>query len=499
MLLCPFAIFGQEINNNSSKNDDVISNFLLLSSKQLYYIAEDYYKTNSYDSAIICYNLLIKTIPPNSDYEQQKVLMNSYNRLAIIFCSKSDYRTAYDYFIRALSICEKNNLDTEKSNIYANIGVVYSSFKQYDFAKQYFLSALDLCKDSMMIINMLNNLGFNEMLLGRLDSAYYYLNKAYLISKRHNDFSLQLMLNNFATLFQKEKQYDSAFYYYHSSLYYSRLNNDIRVEAGILSDLGKFLFEIDLLDSALFYIDLSNKIASENKFLETMATNFLTLSEIEKSKKRYEKSLNHHITYTNLKDSIYNAEIFGDINQMQSMYEISKKNEQIEELVIDLKVKERTIHQQKIIRHIIIYVFLFLCCIFIYILFLHKKIRKFQKKLQLHDERNELKSKILNIIEDKSIICDPDFSINKLAELAQSNRNYVSEVINNSYNQNFRSLLNTYRIREAQQLFSKQDTSKFTIDTVANLVGYKSPKSFYDAFKRVTGITPSTYLKSIQE
>jgi YesN/AraC family two-component response regulator len=86
-----------------------------------------------------------------------------------------------------------------------------------------------------------------------------------------------------------------------------------------------------------------------------------------------------------------------------------------------------------------------------------------------------------------------------LAELVESNQAYVSQVINNTLKKNFRSLLNTYRIPEAQRLLSTPDAAKYTIESIAYQVGFKSRTAFREAFKEITGVSPNYYLKSAQK
>jgi len=107
--------------------------------------------------------------------------------------------------------------------------------------------------------------------------------------------------------------------------------------------------------------------------------------------------------------------------------------------------------------------------------------------------------KILTLMEDSSIFCAPDFSVDKLAELVQSNQKYISQVINNVLKKNFRSFLNSYRIREAQLIFSEPDVKRYTIESVALRVGFKSRNAFREAFKEITGVSPNFYLNSMQE
>jgi len=524
LFLCSLNLFGQETEKSSQKSD-IIENFIRLSTQELFDTANYYLKRYSFDTALICYNLTINAIPKNADIEQQKKLVEAYNKLANIYFFISDYRMAYDLSIKRLLICEKYNFVDEKLQTFINIGVVYTSVKQYDIAKQYYLNALELCNDSNKIILILNNLGANEMEIGNNENAIYYINKSMQISKRHNDAYLHLILNNIASYYQKKKQYDSAFHYFRLSLDHTLINNNIEVEVNNLSDLGKLFFEVNKIDSALHYINLSNKIAMENKFLRILSDNYRTLSKIEKSKGRFENSLHLHETYTNLKDSIFNAGVFGSINLLQRQYEVSKTNQQIEELVIEKQLKENIIRYQNIILYIIISVSLLMGFALFLIISKNKKLKKAynilvdknieivelqenpsdvnekkNKKSALNDDsQNELLSNILNIMENIEIICDADFTVDKLAKLVKSNQLYVSTAINEGLKMNFRSLLNKYRIKEAQRLLSNNETHKYTIEFIASKIGYKSPNTFREAFNDVTGVNPYFYLKSMKK
>jgi len=375
LFLCSLTIFGQE-ENKTSQDDDIIRSMMRLSTQQLYDTASYYYKNNSFDTAVICYNLLVNAIPQNADIEQQKILLNSYRRLGVMYSSLSDYRMAYNYFVKHLLICEKYNFIKEKSLVYVDLGVIYYHINQYDMAEQYFYKTLELSSDSAIIGLVLSNLAGVRLNSGITDIVPYYLNRSISISKQYEGKYLKSMYNNLGTYYQQEKLYDSAFYYFRLSYELAKKENDIIVEVGNLSDIGKLYFELNKIDSAIFYIDSSNKKALENNFLTVLAENYLTLSKIEKSKRKYENALNHYITYTNLRDSINNASVYGSINLIQRQYEVSKTNQQIEELEIDRQIKENTIRYQRIIMNIVFIVSLLMGSVLIIIIIQNKRLRK---------------------------------------------------------------------------------------------------------------------------
>jgi len=514
--LCPVILFGQPLINNTSQNNDVFESIGRLSPWQLLDTADYYYGKNKYDTALICYNLLINTSLKGADMELQKRMIKAYVNMAVIYCLMCNYQTGYEYLIKALHLLEKTNHFSELSRIYINIGTIYLKFNKLDLTKQYYSKAMELPQDSAHYVLLLNNIGALEMKNENIDSAHYYFNKSLQISKRHNNIHLPTILNAIAYTNQKRNLYDSAFYYYRLSLEEAKKNNKAEGEVKALSYLGGLFFEVGKLDSAAFYIDLSNSMAAKSSSPDVVAENYLTLSKIEESKGNTKKAFNYFKKHASLRDSVLNVKIFGDINQHQRLYEISKTNQQIEELTIDRQVKEKTIHYQKTIQKIIFVTFLLLAIVLAIIIRQNKKLKtaykvlvnknveiiknqgKNEKGSLMEKSQKELLIRILAIMEDTSIICSTDFSIEKLSELTNSNQKYISMAINDSLKKNFRTFLNEYRIREAQRLFALPDTSNYTIEYVAHHVGFKSRSNFSDVFKDITGVSPNFYAKSLR-
>ena len=107
---------------------------------------------------------------------------------------------------------------------------------------------------------------------------------------------------------------------------------------------------------------------------------------------------------------------------------------------------------------------------------------------------------IAKVMDDSSIISDPDFSLQALATRVDSNTKYVSWAINATYGKNFKTYLNEYRIREAaRRLADPQRYGNPTMATLAEQLGYKSPTSLTQAFKRIFGMTPAAYQKLVNE
>ena len=509
---------AQNQTDKSLQNHELIASLMKLSFQKLCDTADYYLNASSYDTAMICYTLLVNTPVKKNTIEQQKRMGEIYNKRSVIYYYMCDYSNSFECLIKALKFCEKSSYDDYLSKIYTNLGNIYYHFSKPE-AKWYYQKALNYPQDSTSIAVLLNNLGAVELEMENLDSAAYFLNKSLKINKKQSKL-LPNIWNNMASFYQKKQLYDSALYYFHLSLDFARKNNHIPIEIENLTELGKLFFEMNNKDSALFYIKSSNIIAKENNLLRILADNYLIMSEIEEGKGNIKKALEYYKMYANMKDSIFNTENLVDMNQLRRLYESSQTNQQIEQLVIDKHIKDRTIHFQKMIWIVTLCVLLFVTFVLLIMIIqkkrldkayqalveknveimdIHKKYPEKQQKMALaNDMQEDLIEKIVNIMEDTAIICDPAFTIDKLATMTQSNHTYVSQVINTTFKKNFRSFLNSYRIREAQLLFSSPNAAKYTIEAVSLHVGFKSRSAFRDAFKEITGVSPVFYLRSIQ-
>ncbi len=107
--------------------------------------------------------------------------------------------------------------------------------------------------------------------------------------------------------------------------------------------------------------------------------------------------------------------------------------------------------------------------------------------------------KLLLHLENDRIYRDPELTLGKLATVMGTNTTYLSAIINSHFATNFKSLVHKYRIDEARQLLVSGDFDYYSIDGIAREVGYRSRSVFYQAFKQVTGVTPSVYIENYRK
>lgn len=90
---------------------------------------------------------------------------------------------------------------------------------------------------------------------------------------------------------------------------------------------------------------------------------------------------------------------------------------------------------------------------------------------------------------------NPDLTIEEIARVLNSNRTYVSKLVNIYYGMPFRDYLNALRMDYAKQLMT--DEPDAGLDYIAAKSGFQSSTQFIRKFREVEGVTPTVW-KTLQ-
>jgi AraC-like DNA-binding protein len=108
----------------------------------------------------------------------------------------------------------------------------------------------------------------------------------------------------------------------------------------------------------------------------------------------------------------------------------------------------------------------------------------------------EIKTQLNDLIAKEELYLDSDLNLGKLAKKLNISTHQLSYVINNGFNQNFYGFINKYRVEKAQKLLAGKALDKFSIIGIAYESGFNSKTAFNTTFKKITGLTPSEFIKS---
>lgn len=119
-------------------------------------------------------------------------------------------------------------------------------------------------------------------------------------------------------------------------------------------------------------------------------------------------------------------------------------------------------------------------------------------KSGLKEERAaDIKQLLAKLMEEKKLFLDENISLPQLAEKLDIHPNYLSQVINERFQKNFYDFINSYRIEEFKRLIAIGKNKNKTFFALALDCGFNSKASFNNSFKKITGITPSEFVKSL--
>jgi AraC-like DNA-binding protein len=122
---------------------------------------------------------------------------------------------------------------------------------------------------------------------------------------------------------------------------------------------------------------------------------------------------------------------------------------------------------------------------------------KYKKSGLTKSFSEELKDQLLNLLEIEKVYKQNDLNLNGLAEILGTNRHNTSQIINEHFEMSFFELINKFRIDEAVRMIHDEKFRGLNIIEIAYEVGYNNKVTFNKSFKKAHSVTPSQYIKSL--
>lgn len=116
-------------------------------------------------------------------------------------------------------------------------------------------------------------------------------------------------------------------------------------------------------------------------------------------------------------------------------------------------------------------------------------------------EHREIMDKLEQHLQRTRIFTDADLNMDKLAGSVGISKYHLSEALNSYASKSFYQFINEMRIERAiqQMQFMSSKALPVNVLTLAFDCGFKAKSSFNQYFKKITGLTPTAYLRSVAE
>lgn len=436
------------------------------------------------------------------------------------------YIEALDFYTSAVKQAEKEKNEDIRLASIGNIGNVYAHFKDYEQALHYYhitFNEAEKSGKSVICRKSVYNIIGCLCLLGKPKEARKYLKLLGNIPSDNSVTDHFMLLQNQATIAEAEENYRTALALNqkaHDMAEAHQMGHNYLCTTMVsigedYTKIGDYTAAIQVMHSVL---DISNKQGlSEMRYKALKG-----LSEAHKLKGNADSAAVYLNLATVLSDSLYNQQRFNNAKNKLFEYEAEMTRQEITSL------NSRINYLFWIIAAILLLVVIIVS---VTIIILRQKrslsvayrvlVEKNDEELRRNERKNkevdesyaqtdnqlmpqeqarQLLERINEVMEASKAIYDADFSLTVLAKMVDSNTKYVSWVINDTYQKNFKSYLNEYRIREASRMLTDpQQYGNLTTQAIGEMVGYKSHASFIEAFKKNLGMTPATYQKLSKE
>ncbi len=356
-----------------------------------------------------------------------------------------------------------------------------------------------------------------------------------------------------SSIYLEEQEKDSALVYLEKGLKHVLTTDDIFTTAGFYSSLGTIYLDSKNYEKAYENLSKGKALGTKLGNHYTNSENIYNLAKYYYEIGNYEKSLtelNGIIDFYKekneldfVKPHVYNLlaknhKELGDFevaNKYFEQYVLTYKNSQSSTKEVSAIMQEKELFdleneknkQQGILQYLILFSLMIALVLLFFLLRFYKlkkknelKFQELLKKLASQNKEGPIDTKDLTLeekntsdisseivaqildglqkLEVQEYYLKQDCNAYNMAKKIKTNTSYLSKVINAEYQKNFNTYINDLRINYSIVRL-KNDTKfrSFSIQSIAEELGYKSADSFSKYFKLHTGLNPSFYIKQL--
>lgn len=460
---------------------------------------------------------LINEVLPQAEHPLFKATLHSFR--GGIYMDQGSYDKAAKEYYNALRIYKEINSKINIITTYNRLGLLNYTIKNYPKALKYYKLGMALANEinsHRELSALYINIGNLYQEIDSLDQALAYYDKNIkLVEKTQNMMDLARNYLNRGNVLLKQKKYAQALENYRKSL-------DICEEHGIdvgkmhnYNSLGQFHTEvrdyksaISAYDSALYYAKFTQTRDIEMSIYHNLSDTYQLMGNYQKAYGYYEK-------FHEVERELMNEEKQKTLSELEIKYETELKDQKISKINETLATKKAE-NRMLIVGAAAL---LLITVLVIFFLFyrnrtlkqLYERNIEVMKSLQFitseintpkqtdevaNENENETNLKkifdrLLLAFENDKIYTNPTLSLSETADKVKSNDKYVSAAISEYANMNYSNFINYYRINEAKRLI--YENGHFNLNDVMYACGFNSRTTFYNSFKKHTGMSPKQF------
>jgi two-component system, sensor histidine kinase PdtaS len=243
---------------------------------------------------------------------------------------------ATDAQIKASKIYHKHNMKEKEATIYLLLGANFGNDNDFTNSLKYLNSALGITietKDTFRTIIAYTNLGETYRKMGEYETALHYFNLG--IQNFSDDIpedTKAILTGNKGLVYSAQNKIDSAKLYLNKAIGFFEESNDVYMLTFYKGELGLIQARKGNRHEGEKILLECYNMAYRANLKEQIRDVSLYLSEFYEKEGRFGESLTYHKKFKSYNDSLKNIENVRALEQLQSNFELGKKEEEISNL-----------------------------------------------------------------------------------------------------------------------------------------------------------------------
>lgn len=283
----------------------------------------------------------------------------AYNTIGSYYNGKGEYQTALANFIDGYKIYEKNKNRRAMSNLMNSIGNTYLGIDNQKKALDAYTQSYEIAsEDSNTYMMGISSIGLGNIYLLKKDAnqALYFFMRAKNVFEKPPValYPLSVSYTLIGDAYIELNKYDEAFLNFNKAVeQFKTLNNTYGI-AATYQVIGEAYKKQNNFNKALEYFLKSFPIFEERKAYDDLKHLSLNISNVYKQQHNFEKALEYSNKYISYKDSVLSIEKNKQLLEVETKYEIEKKEQQNLILKKQNDLSNERIERQSIISYFII-------------------------------------------------------------------------------------------------------------------------------------------------
>lgn len=405
---------------------------------------------------------------------------NMLSNLGAVHFNQGDDSKAIEYYLQSLKVSEEIGVKLRIATALVNIGAVYFNKKAtHDMALQYYSRALPLSKelgDYEAIGTVAVNMG--EIFLERndLDSALFYFNTSLEAYNKSESVKVAYSLTNVGRVHAKLGDFTEAVKFQKEALEKAKtLDAKLEMTQSLLGLAETYDLKGDI-SSSISAFSQAQTIAEAIGARIEIKDSYEGLAKAYARIFDYNNAYKYQTLFTNIKDTLYNAEMDKRIQSLTLNFDIEKKQGDIDLLTKDNALQELNLQRQKIAIYAAGSTGFLLLFLAIGLFNRYKYVRKTKKIIE--DEKDRSEKLLLNIL--------PEETARELKEKGSAtpkHYNLVSVLFTD-----FKGFTNIAEKLTPQELIEELNYCFFEFDKIIDKHGLEKIKTIGDAYMCAGGI-----------